>query len=111
MKRIRLSRNLFVFFAAASVCAFNGACVSDNAENADAPKTSQSAAATPDSLSYPAKGSVKLSGVLGKSLDASMKGDMLSWDVNDLVRPFKTRPEMVYLCGSRIRLRTVRAAR
>ena len=93
MKRIRLSRNLFVFFAAASVCAFNGACVSDNAENADAPKTSQSAAATPDSLSYPAKGSVKLSGVLGKSLDASMKGDMLSWDVNDLVRPFKTRPE------------------
>ena len=60
MKRIRLSRNLFVFFAAASVCAFNGACVSDNAENADAPKTSQSAAATPDSLSYPAKGSVKL---------------------------------------------------
>ena len=85
MKRIRLSRNLFVFFAAASVCAFNGACVSDNAENADAPKTSQSAAATPDSLSYP--------GVLGKSLDASMKGDMLSWDVNDLVRPFKTRPE------------------
>lgn len=45
-------------------------------------------------MNFPSEdGSVKFSGVLGGGLDASMKGDMLSWDVDDLVRPFKTRPE------------------
>lgn len=85
-----------------AVAFFGGACASDcgsgkaplppqNGKSAVSPKVSD---AVSDAMFFPSEdGSAKFSGVLGGSLDASMKGDMLSWDVDDLVRPFKTRPE------------------
>ncbi len=36
---------------------------------------------------------VSMEGELGKSMDTCMKGDILSWDIDDLVRPFKVRNE------------------
>ncbi len=38
-------------------------------------------------------GAVDMRGVIGDSLETSLKGDILVWDIDDLVRPFKTRLE------------------
>lgn len=85
--------SIFAFCAAAFL---NHGCQTDSQENKQAARPIVApivADNVKDSLSFPGEGAVKFSGDLGLSLDRSMQGDMLSWDVDDLVRPFKNRPE------------------
>ena len=46
-----------------------------------------------DKFALAPKGAVEMKGVLGDELDTSLKGDILVWDIDDLVRPFKLRQE------------------
>ena len=46
-----------------------------------------------DSFYVAPRGSVEMNGVLGKYLKASLNGNMLVWDIDALVRPFKERQE------------------
>lgn len=46
-----------------------------------------------DKLAYPSCGEVEMNGTIGKSLKTSLEGNILVWDIDDLVRPFKTRQE------------------
>lgn len=95
-------RGSFAGIGILAAAIFTGACASDSgsgdisspSQNRKSSVSPKVAGAVSDAMHFPCEdGSVKFSGVLGGELDASMKGDMLSWDVDDLVRPFKTRPE------------------
>ena len=46
-----------------------------------------------DAMKLAPSGAVEMKGVIGDSLDTSLKGDILVWDIDDLVRPFRTRHE------------------
>ena len=57
---------------------------------ADAPNVN---AKIKDTLTYPTCGAIKMKGVIGDSLKTALEGNILVWDIDDLVRPFKTRQE------------------
>ena len=46
-----------------------------------------------DAFSFPPAASVDMKGVLGDAMNTSLKGDILVWDIDDLVLPFKERKE------------------
>lgn len=46
-----------------------------------------------DKFIFPAEGAVKFDGMLGKSLDTAMNGDILVWNTDELLRPYRERYE------------------
>lgn len=50
-------------------------------------------AAVEDKLSFAPAGSVQLSGAIEKALRTSYNGDIMEWNIDDLVRPFSERKE------------------
>lgn len=50
-------------------------------------------AAAEDELSFAPAGSVEFFGTIKKALDTSYNGDIMAWDIDDLVRPFSERKE------------------
>lgn len=46
-----------------------------------------------DKFIFPAEGAVKFDGMLGKSLDTAMNGDILVWNTDELLRPYRGRYE------------------
>jgi len=49
--------------------------------------------AVENALEFSAPESVKLDGILGGALDAALRGDVLTSDIDMLIAPFRTRPE------------------
>ncbi len=64
--------------------------IASSAFCADAPNVNPK---VKDKLAYPTCGAVEMKGVIGDSLQTALKGNILVWDIDDLVRPFKTRQE------------------
>ena len=49
-----------------------------------------------DSFHIAPRGSVEMNGTLGKYLKTSLNGNILVWDIDALVRPFKERKETIF---------------
>ena len=76
-----------------SILIVASACSLASASIANARDAENFKAAAQDELLFAPAGAVELSGVLSKSLNTSYNGDIMAWDIDDLVRPFSERKE------------------